>query len=311
MSKAFGYKPHLGPAAQHYLNGGEVKHFFQGGGDPMGSGAEEIMSVADPEAKTMMERVTNEPDWKVKERVKREQEAAKKKASETPVAPTKYNQAEEADSSFGIIPRTAPTPTGKPLPEQVPVEDKYDRYLKMAEDQMSASKKQRESDNNMAMIAAGLGIFGGDSPYAAVNIGKGGLHGVQYLSEANKQRAAEENAALGRIGSLMRYKELGEQNKQNREYIKEQKELDRGARVKAQDEQSLLSYQKIKMAPYEARAKLAISDEDRVKILSEGEQALYNDPRFLKKLGKYDPDLATLTYETPKKGKTVGMKMVN
>ena len=49
------------------------------------------------------------------------------------------------------------------------------------------------------------------------------------------------------------------------------------------------------MAPYEARAKLAISDEDRVRILAEGEQALYSDPRFLKKLGKYDPDLATLT----------------
>ena len=312
MSKAFGYKPHLGPTAQHYLSGGQVKHFFQGGGDPMGSGAEEIMSVADPEAKTMLERVTNEPDWKVKERIKREQEAAKKKAPAKVTAPTSYDQATEAeDASFGIIPRTAPTPTGKPLPEQVPVEDKYDRYLKMAEEQMSASKKQRESDRNMAMIAAGLGIVGGDSPYAAVNIGKGGLHGVQYLSEANKQRAAEENAALGRVGSLMRYKELGEQNRQNRDYIKEQKELDRGARVKAQDEQSLLSYQKIKMAPYEARAKLAISDEDRVKILAEGEQALYNDPRFLKKLGKYDPDLATLTYETPKKGKTVGMKMVN
>ena len=350
MSKAFGYKPHLGPVAQHYLSGGEVEHFAGPDGSlvskPMPEKA--TSTIGDFLESTGVSDVANalrEKYYKSKEfekqmeaaedvfpgiaepltpteRAKRiaagerlfkgpqsvptltpkQIEEARAQVMGAPkrpkvTAPTSYDQTREAEdaSSFGIIPRTAPTPTGKPLPEQVPVEDKYERYLKMAEEQMSASKKQRESDRNMAMIAAGLGIFGGDSPYAAVNIGKGGLHGVQYLSEANKQRAAEENAALGRVGSLMRYKELGEQNRQNRDYIKEQKELDRGARVKAQDEQSLLSYQKIRMAPYEARAKLAISDEDRVRILAEGEQALYSDPRFLKKLGKYDPDLATLT----------------
>lgn len=44
---------------------------------------------------------------------------------------------------------------------------------------------------NLALMAAGLGILGGDSPFAGVNIGKGGLAGVQMLMQ---QRKAKEGA---------------------------------------------------------------------------------------------------------------------
>jgi hypothetical protein len=46
----------------------------------------------------------------------------------------------------------------------------------------------------MALLTAGLGMLGGTSQYAFENIGKGALAGVQHLSEANKQRIAEQNA---------------------------------------------------------------------------------------------------------------------
>jgi hypothetical protein len=62
----------------------------------------------------------------------------------------------------------------------------------------------------MALLAAGLGMLGGESPYAFSNIGKGGLAGVSYLSDANKQRAAQQ-AALdkGRL-TAMHYGNVGD-----------------------------------------------------------------------------------------------------
>lgn len=61
--------------------------------------------------------------------------------------------------------------------------------------------KQREQDKYMAILAAGLGMMGGTSRYAAQNIGQGALQGVASMQAANKLRAAEENAILsGRLG---------------------------------------------------------------------------------------------------------------
>jgi hypothetical protein len=57
-----------------------------------------------------------------------------------------------------------------------------------------AIETQRGDDKNMALLAAGLGMLGGTSPYAFENIGKGALVGVQQLGESKKQRAAEQAA---------------------------------------------------------------------------------------------------------------------
>lgn len=71
--------------------------------------------------------------------------------------------------------------------------DKFEELFKAREDQL---KKEKEEDKWMAMLAAGLGMMGGTSPFAAANIGRGGQMGVQALIEANKQRSAEERALL-------------------------------------------------------------------------------------------------------------------
>ena len=71
-------------------------------------------------------------------------------------------------------------------------------------------KKQKEEDKYMSLIAAGLGIMGGTSPYALSNVGQGALAGVQNYANAARTRAAEQadyNKSL--IGAL-RYKELGD-----------------------------------------------------------------------------------------------------
>ena len=51
------------------------------------------------------------------------------------------------------------------------------------------------------MLAAGLGILGGSSPYALQNIGAGAMKGVEQYGAARKlTRAEEEDILAGRLG---------------------------------------------------------------------------------------------------------------
>lgn len=76
--------------------------------------------------------------------------------------------------------------------------DKLERLLSEREGRLSA---QREQDKNLALLAAGLGIMGGQSPYAAQNIGAGALKGVEQYGSARKlTRQEEEDILAGRLG---------------------------------------------------------------------------------------------------------------
>lgn len=89
--------------------------------------------------------------------------------------------------------------------------------------------KQRSEDRNMALLAAGLGMMGGESPYAFSNIGKGGLSGISYLAEANKQRAAQQAAldknriAAMHYGNVGKYYEGQTLSKEERAELQRQK----------------------------------------------------------------------------------------
>jgi hypothetical protein len=61
--------------------------------------------------------------------------------------------------------------------------------------------KQRDIDNYMALLSAGLGMMGGTSPFAGANIGQGAQAGVKTFADSQARRIAEENAILsGRLG---------------------------------------------------------------------------------------------------------------
>ena len=67
------------------------------------------------------------------------------------------------------------------------------------EARLEAARKQ---DPYLSMLAAGLGIMGGTSPYALTNIGQGGAQGVAQYGALQKARAAEE-AGLGSLQNKM------------------------------------------------------------------------------------------------------------
>ena len=105
------------------------------------------------------------------------------------------------------------TTSGLPLPETKkaePAKSRLDAFLEQQASSREELAEQRKQDKNMALLAAGLGMLGGTSRYAFENVGKGGLAGVQYLSEANKQRAAEKAALDKSQVTAMRYQDLAD-----------------------------------------------------------------------------------------------------
>jgi soluble lytic murein transglycosylase-like protein len=85
-----------------------------------------------------------------------------------------------------------------------------DEYLQMLKGGYEDVKKQKEEDKYLALLAAGLGMMGGTSPYAGANIGAGALQGVASLASARKDRAAEKNALDRAYGQALYRQNLGE-----------------------------------------------------------------------------------------------------
>ena len=91
-----------------------------------------------------------------------------------------------------------------------PEESQFAAFFKKLDQSEANLAKQKKEDQNMALLAAGLGMLGGESPYAFANIGKGGLSGVSYLSDANKQRAAQQAALDKNRVAAMHYQNIGD-----------------------------------------------------------------------------------------------------
>jgi hypothetical protein len=87
----------------------------------------------------------------------------------------------------------------------------FEDYLKDQQAQREGIRGKKDEDRYMSLLAAGLGMMSGTSPYAAANIGKGALAGVQDYRDTQKQRATElasiDKNMLGayRYGSLDKY----------------------------------------------------------------------------------------------------------
>lgn len=99
-------------------------------------------------------------------------------------------------------------------------EDVFGKYLSKMEENLAS---RRQQDKYMALLAAGLGMMGGTSPYALANIGAGGMKGVESLLASQKLRATEESALTrGRLGQYSTAqtqalrRELAESGKESR-----------------------------------------------------------------------------------------------
>jgi len=188
--------------------------------------------------------------------------------------------------------------------------------------------KQRDIDNYMSLLSAGLGMMGGTSPFAAANIGQGAQAGISHALQASRGRAADENALLsGRLG-LYKYQQAADTNRTNKEYLqdyrKEQirlKELglsDAKARGLAeQDIKRASEYDRVlsgmeKNAQIMAVAKLkgAFTEQEKAKAEADALASLYRNPRYREAYfarNKFYPDLG----EAPSGNKKVSWAEAN
>jgi hypothetical protein len=115
---------------------------------------------------------------------------------------------------------------GRNAPTQVQEAPKsrLDEYMERMLAREKAIETQRGDDKNMALLAAGLGMLGGTSPYAFENIGKGALVGVQQLGESKKQRAAEQAALDKSMLYATRYQGAEDVARQNAAFNQAHKE---------------------------------------------------------------------------------------
>jgi hypothetical protein len=91
----------------------------------------------------------------------------------------------------------------RPPESATPEQDYYAELIAQNKEARAELKKSAAEDKNLAILATGLKMLGGSSPYASVNIGNAGAAGVEQYG-ASKSRRASELAALNKadIGAL-------------------------------------------------------------------------------------------------------------
>lgn len=202
-------------------------------------------------------------------------------------------------------------------------EEPKSKLEQLLEARLGRLDKQREEDKYLALLAAGLGIAGGTSPYALANIGQGGQAGVSSLLRSAATRTAEENAIMqGQLG-LERYKGLADIRKQGIESQRALKEMELGIREKIaegqrvskadalalrqknMDQERLNQIEKLAQTQALAEFKGTLLPEQKDQIIAKAMNDLRMDPGyrdFYKRVHGFDPGVQIRSYD-PATGK--------
>lgn len=97
--------------------------------------------------------------------------------------------------------RNAPAAAAPEGYKEPPADSGLSAIKNLLKQRMEESGKQKRIDAYLSLLQAGLGMMGGTSPFAAVNIGQGGSQGIAAQLAARKSQVADENAILtGQLG---------------------------------------------------------------------------------------------------------------
>ena len=76
------------------------------------------------------------------------------------------------------------------------------QYIDMLKEQMADSKSDKEQSKYMRLLEAGLGIMGGTSPYAAVNIGQGATQAVKGYAQDVAAAGKTNRETIGQMAAI-------------------------------------------------------------------------------------------------------------
>ena len=193
--------------ASRMAGGGEVQSFA--GGGTMGGFELENYPSDEPVMGAEYQKYFKEYQKELEKRMKTKKDIPPSlQAPDLKTTPIETKRTSDGDN-VPYVDGKAPPVIQTKTPE-VKEKTAMDLFLEQNAADREALGKQRTEDRNMALLAAGLGMLGGESPYAFSNIGKGGLSGVSYLSEANKQRAAQQAALDKNRVAAMHYGNVGD-----------------------------------------------------------------------------------------------------
>jgi hypothetical protein len=190
-------------------SGGEVKHFQYGGSTMGGFDLENYPSndsLMSPEYQKYFKEYQAELEKRMKSQKTLPPSLQAPSLKTEPIGTQRISDGDNVPYVDGKAP--AQKITQAKAPEVTP-KTPMELFLEQNAADREALLKQRSEDRNMALLAAGLGMMGGESPYAFANIGKGALSGVSYLSDANKQRAATQAALDKNRVAAMHYGNVG------------------------------------------------------------------------------------------------------
>lgn len=273
---------------QKYLlaEGGEVRHFDKGGY----SGFYDEPEYGAPGSEIALgERLQNlitfgkfVPKGKVYEATKRSDE---KKAAAKEVDTSGYMQGDDTynpdlkqENVQYKTPAGAPQPPASPA--ATPQEDAFSRAIARFEARQKRIDETAGEDKNLALMAAGLGMMGGTSPYAFSNIGQGALKGVEQYAASKKARTAEELANEKALSGLLKAKEYADIRGANAKALEESRLRDDLLAVRKQIETTVGSRYKGDPSLWDQKTK--------AKVAQEIQQALASDEYYnmlAKKLG--------------------------
>jgi len=83
-----------------------------------------------------------------------------------------------------------------------PKSDAANQYIEMLKEQMAEGKAGKEQDKYLRLLEAGLGIMGGTSPYAAVNIGAGATPAVRGYAQDVAAAGKANRETIGQMATI-------------------------------------------------------------------------------------------------------------
>jgi len=162
--------------------------------------------------------------------VQRKGEETTKKATPNYMPPVMLEGADNDDASRVMaMPNAAPAPAPAASPAQQKAEDETFNFMQYVRDRQAKIDKTALQDQNLALLAAGLGIMGGTSPYAFANIGQGGAQGVAQLGQLQRLRAQQGVASDKLLGTASNYAAA---DRFRRDQLAQQKEIKESALAK-------------------------------------------------------------------------------
>lgn len=193
---------------------GGIAHFDAGGPSYTSFGEETPYDPNDPSLLQAAGNILGNPLERIKNSiygvgaVSNKQLADTTKSTSSKPTAKDWQQFDQAQALFEAEQRAKAKPTEDKAPTVNPMGDQTgggaDESMSSIADIKNMIKtgleegaKQKRVDTMLSLLTAGLGIMGGTSPFAAVNIGQGGQQGVAAALAARKTQAAEQQGLLG------------------------------------------------------------------------------------------------------------------